>query len=106
MKEGNMTTFEDLNKKYESVKLSSYAPQEDQTNQVYDTARAAQELALQNAYEQSRLEADAAKAKIPQTYQQQANTVAGTAEQNRMAFNENAGGASASCAVRPYFVYK
>lgn len=70
------------------VGLPSYTAQVDQTNAVYDAAQTSALAALEKAYNQSRLEAERAMAKIPGTYQQQANAVAANAEIQRRNFNE------------------
>lgn len=72
------------------VGLPSYQAQIGMTNNVYDAAQKAALAALEKAYNQSRLEAENAMAKIPGIYQQQANAVAAEAERQRAAQQEMA----------------
>lgn len=72
------------------VGLPSYTPQINQTNAVYDAAKAASLAALETAYNQSRLEAEAALGKIPGTYQAKANNIAANAAKEKLSFNEQA----------------
>lgn len=72
--------------------LQSYQAQEDQINSLYDAQKEAQLLALENAYNLSREEAEYAASKLPETYQTQANQVDTRAMQARQNFNEWAAG--------------
>lgn len=77
-------------KEYEAQKLPTYEAQEEKVNQTYDAKQEADIAALQKAYDQSLLEHNANLAKIPGTYQKQANTLGAEAERQRAAFNEYA----------------
>lgn len=70
--------------------LPTYTPQIDATNTLYDSALAKSKAALEAAYNSSKLALEQAKAKIPATYQAQANTTAANAEKEKQAFNEQA----------------
>lgn len=72
------------------VGLPTYEPQIDATNTLYDSALAKSKAALEAAYNSSKLALEQAKAKIPATYQAQANTTAANAEKEKQAFNEQA----------------
>lgn len=98
-------TVEELEKQYQTndktttttttttTTLPKYEAQVDAVNKVYDTANSASLAALENAYNQSKVQAEAAKEKIPATYQAQANSISAQSERNRQAFNESAGAA-------------
>ena len=99
-------TVEELEKQYQTnnnktttttttttTTLPKYEAQIDAVNKVYDTANSASMAALENAYNQSKVQAEAAKEKIPATYQAQANSISAQSERNRQAFNESAGAA-------------
>lgn len=73
--------------------LPKYEAQVDAVNKTYDAANSASMAALENAYNQSKAQTEAAAQKIPATYQAQANSIAAQAERNRQAFNESAGAA-------------
>lgn len=73
--------------------LPKYEAQVDAVNKAYDAANSASMAALENAYNQSKAQTEAAAQKIPATYQAQANSIAAQAERNRQAFNESAGAA-------------
>lgn len=101
-----MATLEDLEKQYNKQNSSSttttttttttlpkYEAQIDAVNKTYDAANNASMAALENAYNQSKAQTEAAAQKIPATYQAQANSIAAQAERNRQAFNESAGAA-------------
>lgn len=70
--------------------LPTYTPQIDATNSLYDAALAKSKAALEAAYNNSKLELEQAKAKIPATYQAAANTAAANAEKEKQGFNEQA----------------
>ena len=70
--------------------LPSYEAQIEPTNNVYDAAKDAVLAQLETAYENNRIEAEAAKAKIPGIYNQQANAVAADAAIQQRNFNEQA----------------
>lgn len=72
------------------VSLPSYEAQVEPTNKVYDAAKDAVLAQLETAYQNNRIEAEAAKAKIPGVYQQQANAVAADAAIQQRNFNEQA----------------
>lgn len=75
---------------YEAQTLPTYQAQEDKVNETYDAKQEADIAALQKAYDQSLLEHNANLAKIPGTYQQQANALGAETEKQRAAFNEYA----------------
>ena len=77
-------------KDYEAQKLPTYEAQEEKVNETYDAKQEADIAALQKAYDQSLLEYNASLAKIPGTYQKQANELSAEAERQRAAFNEYA----------------
>lgn len=76
--------------KLPNIGLPVYEPQTDQVNSLYDAAKNQALAALENAYNQSRLELEAQRDKIPGLYQQQANVLAADAERQRQQFNEYA----------------
>lgn len=97
-------TVEELEKQYQTnnnktttttttttTTLPKYEAQTDAVNKVYDTANSASMAALENAYNQSKAQAEAAAQKIPATYQAQANAVAAQSERDKQAFRETAG---------------
>ena len=98
-----MATPEELDKQYKNstqtttttttTTLPKYEAQVDAVNKAYDAANSASLAALENAYNQSKAQTEAAAQKIPATYQAQANSIAAQAERNRQAFNESAGAA-------------
>lgn len=59
-------------------------------NNLYDSAKNQALAALESAYNQSRLELEAQREKIPGLYQQQANALAADAERQRQQYNEYA----------------
>lgn len=73
--------------------LPKYEAQVEAVNKTYDAANSASVAALENAYNQSKAQTEAAAQKIPATYQAQANSIAAQAERKRQAFNESAGAA-------------
>ena len=70
--------------------LPSYKAQTDNVNKVYDKALENDVSALKASYDQNMIDAEAAKNKIPETYQQQANASAATYEVQKRAFDEAA----------------
>ena len=74
----------------EAPELQYYRAQAEQVGNVYDTARDAQLLALENQYNMSRAESQRAAEQIPQAYQQQALAAEQQAARDRLAFNEQA----------------
>ena len=98
-----MAPPEELDKQYKNstqtttttttTTLPKYEAQVDAVNKAYDAANSASLAALENAYNQSKAQTEAAAQKIPATYQAQANSIAAQAERNRQAFNESAGAA-------------
>lgn len=76
--------------------VPDYQVQGDHVNKIYDAAKDKTLAALEQAYEKSKLSAEAAKEKIPAIYQQQANAAAAQAEKAKQAFNEYAAGAGLS----------
>lgn len=80
-----------LTAQYQTYNITpSYTDRAAAVNSSYDAAKAASVAPIESAYQQSLLSADAARAKIPETYQAQANSVASTASRNRLGFNEAA----------------
>lgn len=79
--------------RYTSPQLPSYKAQVDAVNSAYDAARDYQLAALQSAYDQSRMELESQREKIPQIYDAQANAVAANSARDSRAFNEYAAAA-------------
>lgn len=82
-----MSTFEEQYKKY------STSGQGQAINDMYDAKQQSQLQQLENAYQASRSEAEAARDKLPGQYQQQANDLSAQYERNRRNFNMQAAGA-------------
>ena len=82
-----MATFEEQYKKY------STSGQGQAINDMYDAKQQSQLTQLENAYQASRSEAEAARDKLPGQYQQQANDLSAQYERNRRNFNLQAAGA-------------
>lgn len=76
-----MATFEEQYKKY------STSGQGQAINDMYDAKQQSQLQQLENAYQASRSEAEAARDKLPGQYQQQANDLSAQYERNRRNFN-------------------
>ena len=76
-----MATFEEEYKKY------STSGQGKAVNDLYDAKQQSQLTQLENAYQASRAEAEAARDKLPGQYRQQANDLAAQYERNRRNFN-------------------
>lgn len=74
----------------EAPELQYYRAQAEQVGNVYDAARDAQLLALENQYNLSRAESQRAAEQIPQAYQAQALAAERQAARDRLAFNEQA----------------
>lgn len=64
----------------------------EELNRMYDAQLESQKSQLQGAYEQSRSAAQAARDRLPQQYQQQANDLAVQYERTRRNFNQQAAG--------------
>lgn len=75
---------------YNKVGLPVYEAQTDAVNSTYDAAQQYSLAQLKSAYDSSKAELEAALAKIPATYQAQANTLSAEAERQKQAFNESA----------------
>lgn len=69
-------------------RLPSYEAQIDAANKLYDAAMQKHLAALQSAYDNSKMNMEAYKEKLPQIYQAQANTVSANAEKQKANFNE------------------
>ena len=82
-----MATFEEQYRKY------STSGQGQAINDLYDAKKQSQLQQLENAYQASRSEAEAARDKLPGQYQQQANDLSAQYERNRRNFNMQAAGA-------------
>lgn len=72
------------------VGLPVYQPQIESMNTLYDAAKQQALAALESAYNQSKLELEAQRDKLPSLYQQQANALAADAERQRQQYNEYA----------------
>lgn len=79
---GNMNTG--------GTRLPSYEAQIDAANKLYDAAMQKHLSALQSAYDNSKMNMEAYKEKLPQIYQAQANTISANAEKEKANFNEMA----------------
>ena len=76
-----MATFEEQYRKY------STSGQGQAINDLYDAKKQSQLQQLENAYQASKSEAEAARDKLPGQYRQQANDLAAQYERNRRNFN-------------------
>ena len=82
MMNGNMNTG--------GTRLPSYEAQIDAANKLYDAAMQKHLASLQSAYDNSKMELEAYKEKLPEIYQAQANTLSANAEKEKANFNEMA----------------
>lgn len=75
---------------YEAKELPSYEAQEDKVNQTYDAKQESSLAALESAYNQNMMDANAALEKIPGAYRPQRNSAEAEYEKQRKAFAEYA----------------
>lgn len=75
---------------YSPPRLSSYEPQTDAVNQLYDAAAQAQMEALKKAFDQNSAALEGEREEIPLIFQSQRNAVAGQSEVAGKNFNEYA----------------
>lgn len=83
-------------KDYEAKELPSYQAQEDKVNQTYDAKQQSSLAALETAYNQSMMDANATLEKIPATYRTQRNNAEAEYEKQRKAFAEYAANSGVS----------
>lgn len=75
---------------YEAKELPSYEAQEDKVKQTYDAKQESSLAALESAYNQNMMDANAALEKIPGAYRPQRNNAEAEYEKQRKAFAEYA----------------
>ncbi len=81
---------------YEAKELPSYQAQEDKVNQTYDAKEQSSLAALETAYNQNMMDANATLEKIPATYRTQRNNAEAEYEKQRKAFAEYAANSGVS----------
>ena len=81
---------------YEAKELPSYQAQEDKVKQTYDAKQQSSLAALETAYNQNMMDANATLEKIPATYRAQRNNTEAEYEKQRKAFAEYAANSGVS----------
>lgn len=81
---------------YTAQELPTYEAQEDKVNQTYDAKQASSLAALETAYNQNMMDANATLEKIPATYRAQKNNAEAEYEKQRKAFAEYAANSGVS----------